>query len=93
MQEPNNSCLEMTCKHATGNLLACFDGGSVGNEREDVRAQGESLMCHGDGATRSKIEVHEGCLKQVKIVHKMCLERGMACKRDALNEASHQRSQ
>ena len=83
----------MNCKNGKGNLIDWLDGGSVGNEMEYVRAQGESLMCHGDGATRSKIEVHEGCLKQVKIVHKMCLERGMACKRDALNEASHQRSQ
>lgn len=46
---------------------------------EEVWAKGESLMCQGDGATRSKIEVHEGCLKQGK------------CTGCALNKVSHKR--
>lgn len=56
---------------------------------------GESLMCCGDGATKSrKMSVHEKCLEQGKTfidlgkeVHIYFLERGNSYMRRSLNEA------
>ena len=53
--------------HTLGNLLICLDVGCVGNAREDVRIEGEALMCHDIGAS-----------KIMNMRASMCLERGKA---------------